>query len=366
MYFLLSHEKEILEIADKRWERPKGTTMFEFFDMDYKKILDIVNGHISILFENQIHIGSIGSVTNSHTKLDDYPVLLDNEGKIIFEGNEQVNGFGILFRPRLKDHILREKEPFIKELYTISPILSHYLDDEIVNCSPGNVAYIIYYVIVSIYSSYKFYTQYLNESLNDEIIASSDFFMYLCRSRYFCMPQTVREKTAAESNLGLRNSLEEYKRIYLIDKPAKKEFESYICYNFNDIFCATIYNTLLCGMQFKKCNNCGKFFIPFSRSDTIYCDRKSPQDASLTCKEYGSQRLWYQKLRENEAASLCRNVYSAKQMLVKRNPDIEEYRNSFEKFKSLSKQWKADVKTGVKTEAEFIEWLKSVKEKKVL
>lgn len=366
MYFLLSHEKEVLEIADKRWERPKGTTMFEFFDMDYKKILDIVNGHISILFENQIHIGSIGSIATSLVKPEDYPVLIGNDGAVLFEGCEQVEMFGDRLRPRLKEHILCEKAPFINELYMANPILSHYLDNGINKYSPANIAYSIYDMIVSIYSAHKFYIQYLNESLHDEIIASADFFMYLCRSRYFYMPQTVREKTAAESNLGLLNSLEEYKRIYLTDKPVKKEFESYICYNFNDIFCATIYNTLLDGLHFKKCNNCGKFFIPFLRSDTIYCDRKSPQDASLTCKEYGSQRLWYQKLRENEAASLCRNVYSAKQMLVKRNPDIGEYRNSFEKFKSLSKQWKADVKAGAKTEAEFIEWLKSVKEKKVL
>ncbi len=120
------------------------------------------------------------------------------------------------------------------------------------------------------------------------------------------------------------------------------------------------------GLIVKKCENCQGYFIPYNRSDTIYCDRKSPQDSSLTCKEYGSQRLWYQKLKENKAALLSRNVYSAKQMLVKRNPDIKEYRDSFEKFKSLSKQWKADVKAGTKTEEEFIEWLKSVKEKKVL
>lgn len=53
-------------------------------------------------------------------------------------------------------------------------------------------------------------------------------------------------------------------------------------------------------------------------------------------------------------------------MLVKRNPDIEGYARSFDAFKIESKRWKAEVKAGKKTEAEYIEWLKAVKEKKVL
>ncbi len=125
------------------------------------------------------------------------------------------------------------------------------------------------------------------------------------------------------------------------------------------------YSTIMKGYSINKCENCGKYFIAYNRSDTLYCDRLSPQDNTKTCKEYGTQKLWYEKLKKNESTKLCRNIYMAKQMLVKRNPDIVEYQQSFEKFKKLSKQWKFDIKSGIKTEQDFIVWLKTVKEKKV-
>ena len=44
---------------------------------------------------------------------------------------------------------------------------------------------------------------------------------------------------------------------------------------------------------------------------------------------------------------------------------FEKYKSNFEEYKTRSKQWKKDVKEGKKTEAEYIEWLKAEKEKKV-
>jgi len=119
------------------------------------------------------------------------------------------------------------------------------------------------------------------------------------------------------------------------------------------------------GWHIKLCQNCNKYFIPYNRSDALYCDRISPQDNTRTCKEYGTERLWYERLKKNEAAKLYRNIYQAKQMLVKRNPDIPAYKEYFESYKDQAKQWKAEVKNGTKSEKEFLAWLRTVKEKKV-
>ena len=116
----------------------------------------------------------------------------------------------------------------------------------------------------------------------------------------------------------------------------------------------------------KKCKNCDGYFIPQKRSDAIYCDRPSPQDKSLTCKEYGSRKLWYDRLRDNKSAKLYRNIYMAKQMLAKRNPDIQTHQDDFAEYKVQSAQWKKDVKTGLKTEEEYIAWLKSVSGRRYL
>lgn len=133
-----------------------------------------------------------------------------------------------------------------------------------------------------------------------------------------------------------------------------------------DFLIASMYEIVRNGYLIKRCQLCGKLFVPYNRSDTIYCDRPAPQDRKLTCKKYGSQKLWYDELKNDEAKRLARNVYQSKQMLVRRNPDIPEYAASFEKFKVQRKQWQEDVKTGRKADAEYIEWLNYVKGKKVL
>lgn len=125
-------------------------------------------------------------------------------------------------------------------------------------------------------------------------------------------------------------------------------------------------NMIKSEITIKPCANCGKYFIPQKRSDAIYCDRPSPQDDSMTCKEYGSKKLWYDKAKENKSTKLYRNIYMAKQMLAKNNPDIKEYKDDFEKYKIDVKQWRKDVKDGVRNDEEFITWLKSVRGKRYL
>ncbi|NLB35885.1 MAG: hypothetical protein GX824_01030 [Clostridiales bacterium] len=129
---------------------------------------------------------------------------------------------------------------------------------------------------------------------------------------------------------------------------------------------AYMFKALLQNSHFvKKCENCGKYFVPYNRSDTIYCDRKSPQDPERTCKEYGTQRLWYDKMQGDEALKLYRNVYSAKRMMVRRNPNIPNYKKNLEEFSVQAAEWKAKYKSGVVTSEEFINWLNSEKLRKV-
>ena len=117
---------------------------------------------------------------------------------------------------------------------------------------------------------------------------------------------------------------------------------------------------------FKRCKNCNCFFIPLSRSDEIYCNNPSPQDSTKTCKQYGSERLWYERLKEDEAAKLSRNVYAAKSMLARRNPDIEAYAKMRDYFKAERKKWESDLKNGTRTKEEYICWLNEMKKKKTL
>ena len=142
--------------------------------------------------------------------------------------------------------------------------------------------------------------------------------------------------------------------------------EVYDCESLDEFAFIETKKILSSKLTVKLCKNCNLPFIPYNRSDEIYCERKSPQDNKKTCKQYGAMKSYQNNLKTNEAMGLYRKIYMSKQMLSRRNPDIKEYADSFEKYKEQSKQWKSEVKAGTKTEAEYIEWLKSVKEKKVL
>lgn len=120
------------------------------------------------------------------------------------------------------------------------------------------------------------------------------------------------------------------------------------------------------GHVIRKCNNCGRYFIPEHRSDTIYCNNSSPQDSSMTCKQYGSQRLWYERQKDDELATLSRNILSKKSMLAKRNPDIPEYTQSYDYFRTERKKWKKAIEEGCKTREEYREWLLQMQSQKVI
>ena len=64
----------------------------------------------------------------------------------------------------------------------------------------------------------------------------------------------------------------------------------------------------------------------------------------MTCKEYGTRRLWYERQKEDELAKLSRNIASAKAMLAKRNPDIPQYAESYNYFKAQRLVWIKDIK----------------------
>lgn len=120
------------------------------------------------------------------------------------------------------------------------------------------------------------------------------------------------------------------------------------------------------GKTIRQCQNCGKYFIPSKRADTLYCDNPSPDAPEMTCKEYGTRRLWYERQKEDELATLSRKIASAKGMLAKRNPDLSDYAASYEYFKKERLLWKKAVDEGRKTKEEYREWLLLMQRQKVI
>ncbi|MCL2774173.1 MAG: DUF6076 domain-containing protein, partial [Oscillospiraceae bacterium] len=133
--------------------------------------------------------------------------------------------------------------------------------------------------------------------------------------------------------------------------------EETVLNDFYNICFTSFMNMVKTETYIKRCANCGRYFIPLNRSDTLYCDSPAPQDSTKTCKKYGAEKQYQANLKNNETANRYRQTYMKLQMLVKRNPTIYEYERKYEEFKTVSKQWKLDVKNGVKSEEDYLKWI---------
>lgn len=228
---------------------------------------------------------------------------------------------------------------------------------------------------------YETYDRFKKEILLQAYLEESENFPEMCDPLYFerfvnggLESRIVRQEQAISlSEYNLSTDIVpgcDIKRIVLDIFSGLMIFnDDFIALSFSsltDFLLTAIYYFFQNGFRFKRCKNCGRFFVPLSRSDEIYCNNESPQDKNRTCKEYGSQKLWYEKLKSDEVAKLSRNVYSSKQMLVRRNPDILAYKKMFDYFKTERKKWEILVKSGIKSKDEYINWLNKMKSKKTL
>lgn len=232
------------------------------------------------------------------------------------------------------------------------------------------------------------FVKYVELALTDERYYDFNFFQYVLSKDLFNSQDDgysrIKQKTAFKAELNLFREekitsyvdftfFENFKVDFTIIETFKdcyfknKENELGVCYEvrwLTDACIVEMSELFKRGMIIKKCKNCGKYFIPM-RSDALYCDAVSPQDTDKTCKEYGAYEQYMRNIKTSESKQTYRNIYQAKQMLCKRNPDIVEYREDFESFKEQAKQWKTDIKNGVKSDTEFLFWLKEIKQKKV-
>lgn len=107
-----------------------------------------------------------------------------------------------------------------------------------------------------------------------------------------------------------------------------------------------------------KCKNCGHYFVPTGRSDSIYCTYPSPQDSEKTCKEIGAQVRRSNKEKTDITTREYRKVYMRYKMLIRRHPEETNYKEQFNKLKNEVKEWRNKLEHGQTTPEEFLDWLK--------
>lgn len=204
-------------------------------------------------------------------------------------------------------------------------------------------------LILNTYNTFKDLIEfcYFNDNSNN-ITLLQKYIYYLDKSEIeeVILPkQTISLKLERNSNkLDTENSP------YL--------YFTYECLNINDYMITTFLQLIENNYLILKCKNCSKYFIPYKRTDTLYCDRTSPQDDTKTCKKYAIELAWNEKIKdETDWHCLYRRVYQSLQMKSKRKPNDQLLKKFFEDFKMDAKEWKKAVKEGTKTDEEFLYWL---------
>lgn len=108
-----------------------------------------------------------------------------------------------------------------------------------------------------------------------------------------------------------------------------------------------------------KCENCGKFFIPYTNHDTKYCDNIFKNNK--TCKELAPEIAYKQKLKQDPLLKKYRSRYQSLQKSASLNPELNVQR--YEDFKKIGAIKKNDYLNGKISSNDFEEWINSTKKR---
>ncbi len=133
--------------------------------------------------------------------------------------------------------------------------------------------------------------------------------------------------------------------------------------DFRRLLVMELYQLLQGGETVLTCRNCGRKFVTFTRSDTLYCNRRAPQDETKTCKEYGAYFARLEKVRHDEATHIYKQIYNRLQNRYRRTKTPESPKGNLslktekESFLAACKEWKQKIKNEQATEQDYITWL---------
>ena len=108
-------------------------------------------------------------------------------------------------------------------------------------------------------------------------------------------------------------------------------------------------------LPIKQCQNCGKYFIPSSRQDEVYCE--FPDEKGKTCKEKGAIQTYKKNLESIPALLEYRRSYQKKIMIVSRNKENKELKKEFDKWKKEAQEKIKLFKQGKLEEDVLYNWI---------
>lgn len=202
-----------------------------------------------------------------------------------------------------------------------------------------------------------------NEELKDESIYSK-FVAYTIKNDIYTYSQDT--EVILDNYINMHN--------YHIHKPLKKLIEEVNNKNPNlelhNVYtstrlrsiCFTILDQLVRqeNLPIKKCQICGRYFIPTFRQNEIYCDLPNV-DGSATCREKGATINYKKNLESVPALGLYRKIYQQKVMTVYRNKDDKKLKKKFDIWKKEAQSKIKLFKQGNLDEDTLYKWMEDNK-----
>lgn len=111
--------------------------------------------------------------------------------------------------------------------------------------------------------------------------------------------------------------------------------------------------------KFVKCKNCGEYFVPVGRSDSVYCGYPSPQDETKECRVVGANATRAKRIKNDVMTQEYRRLYMRLKMAIKRHPDDGEVQEKFQKLTDGMKEKKKLKEEGRISVDSILEWLQS-------
>lgn len=183
-------------------------------------------------------------------------------------------------------------------------------------------------------------------------------FTYVPSLKKYSKGISVDFESFFATNIALKN----YTSKELIRKVSDKNFAfspyAYICSKLENALFLSFLNIIsIEKLEIKICENCGKYFIPISKSNEKFCTNYISANSKKTCRDVGAFNSYNNKVKDNEIEYLIRKTSSYFSMQVKRNPDINLYKKKHETWKKNYKEQRFKFKNNEITKDEFIEWI---------
>ena len=109
--------------------------------------------------------------------------------------------------------------------------------------------------------------------------------------------------------------------------------------------------------KFVKCKNCGNYFVPVGRSDSVYCGYPAPQDKTKECRDVGANATRAGKVKNDVLTQEYRRLYMRLKMAIKRHPDDTQLQELFSELTDGMKEKRSQLQKKLISTDGILEWL---------